>query len=243
MRKLYIPRVTDGTQIKLTDENHTYVKDVLKLKRGDKLTVCDGSNEYAAVIAATKTTSTILDIVDITAVDNEPKVDVTLFIGLLPQDELTALCEKATELGVKAIVPFLSVNSKVKQEDVKTSAVNRAVRSAAAASGRGFEPPVYAAVEFSEMMSLLKSHPVRLFFSEAETRGDLKKHVRLYKKEKKIALIVGPPAGFSLKEAEKLRTLCDGALTLGVRLFKPDTAAVAALCSVLYEYGEFGSRK
>lgn len=238
MKKLFVD-VGNQKQVRLAENDHEHIAYSLRLKPGDSLTLCDGRFDYAAKIIEIKKKETLVEIEDMVAIDSEPEIEVTLFIAALKSDKLDYAVQKATELGVKAVVPFVSQCCAAKAESVREERLGKIALEAAKQCGRGFVPPVYPVVQFNEMLDLLKAFEARLFLYEAEEKTDLKSFLRGRKKERKIAVIIGPEGGFSLKEAEKLRTAAGTGLTLGRRILRAETAAVAAVAAVMYEYGEW----
>lgn len=240
MRKLFLDKI-DGDKIVITGEDHKHIAYSLRSKKGDEIVVCSGGVDYTAIISEITKNSTTAIISGKARSVSEPRTDVTLFFGALKGDKNDYVVQKCTELGVKNLVPFVSDFTAVSRDYIKTDRLNRIALEAAKQSGRGFVPPVQNTVEFNDLLDLLSAYDTVVFPYEHEEQSELKDLIAKSKCEK-IAVVIGAEGGFSKPEAEKLRAVAGGSVTLGERILRADTASVAVVSVLMYAMGEWVRR-
>lgn len=241
MRKLFLDCV-DGDVITLTGDDHKHIAYSLRMRKGDEITVCAAGVDYTAIIREITKNSTVAEITGKARSTAEPETDVTLFFGALKGDKNDYVVQKCTELGVKEFVPFISDFSAVGRESVKTERLARIALEAAKQSGRGVVPTVNDTVEFNDLLDLLKDYTAVVFPYEQEEELPLDEFLGKSKRGK-TAIIIGPEGGFSKKEAEELRGISGGSVTLGERILRADTACVSVVSVVMYAFGEWRRKK
>jgi 16S rRNA (uracil1498-N3)-methyltransferase len=116
LTRIYVAEtLADRKQINLPEQASGHLTRVLRLGQGDALRVFDGSGgEYDAVIRSVGKRSTTLDIKQFHDLDCESPLAVTLLQGIARGERMDLIVQKATELGVQAIQPLLSLRSNVK---------------------------------------------------------------------------------------------------------------------------------
>lgn len=167
MRKLFINK-TDGSEIKISGDDHKHIAYSLRMKKGDEITVCSDGTDYTAVITNIGKNETVAEVVGKARNVSEPFSDVTLFFGALKGDKNDYIVQKCTELGVKNFVPFISEFSSVTRESVRPERLNRIALEAAKQCGRGFVPPVQNVITFNDLSDLLASFDTVVFPYEQE---------------------------------------------------------------------------
>lgn len=241
MRKLFLDKV-DGDMIILTGDDHKHIAYSLRMRKGDEITVCAAGVDYTAIIREMTKNSTTAEITGKARSTAEPDTDITLFFGALKGDKNDYVVQKCTELGVKDFVPFISDFSAVTRESVKIERLARIALEAAKQSGRGVVPPVQNVVEFNDLLDLLQVYDTIVFPYEQEEELPLDKFLDGCVKGK-TAIVVGPEGGFSKTEAEKIRNIAGGSVTLGERILRADTACVSVVSVVMYAFGEWRRNK
>lgn len=230
MKKLFVDRASEKEL--LTGDDHLHVSVVLRARKGDELILCDGDGfDYHYEIVGFDKNSTKLKFLDKTEVETEPTHSIDLFVALPKGDKLELITQKCTELGINAIVPFVSEFVQAKG-NVRLDRLNKIAREAAQQCGRGKVPLVHSPVSFSEMKEKIAQYDTVLFFYECG--GSPMKDVPL---GKKIALIVGSEGGFSDAEAKELGLVAH-TISLGKRILRAETAAVVATALTMYQAEE-----
>lgn len=213
-----------GKTVELTDREFlNQLRNVLRLKSGDKIILCDGQGHDAlASITQLKTDRIQVAIESVEKVDREPARHVILYCALLKRENFELVAQKATEIGVKEIVPL--VTQRTVKLNVNNARVNKIIREAAEQSGRGTVPTLHPAVTFSDALEHLTEEVMPIFF-----HGEGKPWSGLFAASaSSIAAFIGPEGGWNEEEvkaaeAKGLRFAHVGSLTL-----RGETAAIIA---------------
>ena len=211
--------------------NLHHLKNVLRLRAGDKVTLCDGASvDYFCVVESVQPFS--LKIESQQASQTEPTCKITLYQSMLKSDKMDWVIQKAVELGVHAIVPILTEHSVAK--NAKAERYNKIAESAAGQSMRGIIPKVHPLTNFEEAIS--NNSGLAIAAHEKETECKIK-HIIIGRNssqnDKNLSIWIGPEGGFSEKETAKMREANFHLVSLGSRILRAETAALAALTQIL----------
>lgn len=211
--------VSSGRVITLSEEDKRYLFKVLRLKPGDPLTVGDGKgNRFIAKIANTEKIEVLDKLADY---DNQFKL--ILCQALLKGEKNELIVEKATELGVKKIIPFVSERC-VRRDTNKIERWRKIAKEASEQSRRSTVPEISQIIDFKELIEKVDN---AILFWEKEKEGLLKKLSQL-DMDRDICFIIGPEGGFSEEEVFKAKDKGIHTASLGSRPLRAETAAVAA---------------
>lgn len=237
-------QIQDGS-VEITEQAH-HLSHVLRMKEGEKLTVCDGQGtDYECVISALANGKgpLVCRIVSSRPSESEPAVAITLFQSVVKSERMDLLLQKGTETGICEFAPFQSARSVVHYESdqgkSKLPRWQKIVSSAAEQSGRGRIPAVRPVVSFHDVLGRLKSFDAVLICYEEDRHVSLKKTLRaLGRQPTKMAILIGPEGGFEKEEVDA--AVQEGAqiVGLGPRIFRTETAGAACAAMVLYEFGQ-----
>lgn len=244
MARFFLPRAKiDGQRASIVGAELEHLRRVLRLRPGDHIVVFDDAGwEHEAVIRALDDGQGEVEILLSHQAKRESPLAVTLALALTKGDKMDYVVEKATELGVKTIAPFLSRYSVPKLDDRK--AVQRAERwrkivlSAAKQCGRTVLPEVLPVSDYPNTISQRAPAGLKLFFWEREDGQTLKE---LHSREPRIetaTVVIGPEGGFTVEEAELARDQGYNMVHLGPRILRAETAALTALALVQYLWGD-----
>jgi 16S rRNA (uracil1498-N3)-methyltransferase len=246
--RIYHPQtLSEGTFAELEEEYRTYLRGVLRLKEGDGLVLFDGmGHEYKAVIRAFTPDAVRLEVItkeDIIL----PETRITLAQSLPKGGKMEFIIQKATELGVSRIVPFISSRSIPRLAGVR--AAGKAARwrkvavEASRQSGRGDVPEVGEIVSFDEMLRAADGDALRIILWEAEEQRGLREILtdERYAGAASFCIVIGPEGGFSWEEIEKARQAGFLSAGLGKLILRTETAPLAVLSILQYEKGLFGT--
>ena len=239
MPKFFVSPEDISDEIILKGDNYHHAANVLRLKKGEEITVCDGSgNDYTAVISKISDGEMICGVTDFSKNAGEPEIKITLFQGVPKGDKLSLICEKCVEAGVYEIisVDLTRCVSKITKKDFekKRERLSKISLSAAKQSKRGRVPRIGELVTLDEMLSVKNGYDLFLFPYELEETTSLKQVIRGFK-GKTIALVIGPEGGFSPDEAERITEAGITPVSLGKRILRTETAGMAAIFNILYE--------
>ncbi|MBM4278214.1 MAG: 16S rRNA (uracil(1498)-N(3))-methyltransferase [Deltaproteobacteria bacterium] len=245
MPRFYIPNPQieeDLLTIKGNEARH--IRRVLRLRAGDEVIVFNGSgNEYKGRIFKEEPTSVVIKVGDPFSSKEESPVEITLAQSLLKGEKMDYLIQKATELGVREIIPFFSSRSvPLLDRSKKLERHRRLERIAIEASkqcGRGFISKIERLCDYSEMLSLASRESLRLILWEKEG-SRLKEVLRESKDKKRIFFIVGPEGGMSQEEVEESKGMGFVPVYMGERILRAETASLCLLSILQYEWGDIG---
>lgn len=224
--------LNDG-KITLTGDEFLHMTKVLRYKVGFKAIVClnDGIERHCTIEEIGKDFA-ILNVDESRQVDSK-KVSITLYAGLLKNNKLDFVIQKAVELGVDKIVPFVyrnSVETKFSQERGQRIALE-----AAKQCGSAYLTEVAPLEKITDMFDEMRAYDTVLIAYEEFTENSLK---TVNVKGPNIALIVGSEGGFNIDIVQRLR--CYGAIpiTLGKRILRAETASIVLATLTLDKLGE-----
>lgn len=233
-----------GKSIILSGEDAHHIARSLRMAVGESLTVCDmQGNEYdCRILSFLDDREVTVEIERTRAPQNEPPCRIRLFQALPKGDKLETVIQKAVECGASEIIPFESercvVRVKPEAEARKTERRQRIAEEAAKQCGRSALPTVRETVSFSEMLRLSKESELCLFCYEGEGTEPLGQVLRrekdLLEKGCGISVIIGSEGGFSIPEAEAIRTAGMTAVGLGRRILRTETAPIFILSCLCY---------
>ena len=246
--RIYVPRISDDVDhVALGNDNLNYIKNVLRLKPGDPVTVFDGRQfEYETIIDHFSSDSAILTITEKKEIRHS-EIRITLAQSIPKAGKMEFIIQKATELGITTIIPVLSRRSIPKFPGNKmTAKVSRWRKIAVEASrqcGRAVIPDIRDIVSFDDMVRLPGDNDCRIIFWEEETTRDFKTmlHNDTVKNRKDFFIVVGPEGGFTREEVESARAHGFASVTLGTYILRTETVALAVLSILQYERGMFGA--
>jgi 16S rRNA (uracil1498-N3)-methyltransferase len=245
MSRFYVPtpQIEKG-MLRVEGNEVKHIRRVLRLKAGDEIIVFDSlGKEYEGTIIEETTSSVVIKIQNIFLSERDSPLDVTLAQSLLKGEKMDYLIQKATELGVREIIPFFSSRSVPLLE--KSGGLKRHHRwgriaiEASKQCGRGVVPKIEPLQDYSEMLQIASPGSLRLILWEGE--GDPLKEVLERSKEKTgIFFIIGPEGGFSQEEVEEAKMAGFIPVTLGRRILRAETASLCLLSILQYEQGDIG---
>ncbi len=245
MARFYVPhaKIENGI-LKVEGDEVRHIRKVLRLGAGDPLSVFDGSGkEYEGVIVEEKPTSVSVLVSTISPSKKESGLEITLAQSLLKGEKMDYLIQKATELGVKRIIPFISSRSIPLLEKGKRLERHRRWKKIAVEAskqcGRGIIPEIDPPGEYRELLASVPAGTLKFILWEKEGER-LKEALKSAGRDDRIFFIVGPEGGFSREEVEDARGTGFVPVTLGERILRAETASLCLLSILQYERGDIG---
>ena len=230
MHRFFVPK----EQIPLlTGQDAHHLKNVLRAKVGDPVELLDGNGTiYSCRIAKIGKETITCKVESTRAETSEPKVKVTLAQSLPKGSKMELIIQKSVELGVNRIIPLLSERSVSKE--AKLPRWEKIAREAAEQSKRGLVPEITQLKKIDDIFRSAKDFDLALIPWELETDKSLKS-VLTTNKSKNLLLLIGPEGGFSQDEVKRARESGFIPVSLGKRILRAETAAIATLAAVMYE--------
>lgn len=244
MRRFFIDTPLTET-ITITHADARHIAAVLRLTAGTILLVSDpeGKSGKAEIIAATPD-AVSLKLLEYVNDSTEPPLNVWLAQGLAKGEKMDLIVQKAVELGVYGIIPVITEHAVVrydaaKQAD-KVARWQRIAREAAKQCRRNYVPQVYPIAGLEAVVT----HPefaaaTKIMLYEGQASQGIKQ-VLTEKASQAYIIMIGPEGGFSPAEVELCQKHNGKVVTMGPRIMRTETAAIAALATVMYECGDLG---
>ncbi len=237
--RLFLERDLTGAAVSLDDREAHYLGHVLRLKRGDELVAFNGrGHERDARVATLTRRNAELTLGAVLASLPESVLVITLVQALAKAEAMDLVVQKATELGVREILPVYSDHSVVKldteRRERRVEHWNRIARSACEQSGRHRPPQIFAPESLlasvarlphdaGTRLALDPQSPLRLADLPAPTA---------------VTFAVGPEGGFGTTDLAALDAAGFRRVGLGQRVLRTETAAIAACAAAQALWGD-----
>ena len=232
--------VRDGLA-RIEGEEARHAGRVLRLRAGAQIELLDGRGGlYRAVleeVSAERCTARVAE----TLPGREASVCVTLFQGLPKADKMEWILQKATELGVHAVVPVAfsrCVRENAHHPEKTLARWERVVREAAKQCGRGRIPRVEETVTPGALAQRLPGFGCAVTAWEEAGGLRIADVLRETDPERGVAVVIGPEGGLEAQEVALLQEAGARTVTLGKRILRTETAGLVALASVLTLTGD-----
>jgi len=222
----------------ITGSDFKHIVKVLRLKAGDEITLFDAnSTEYYGKIREIGKIDIIVDIQRRQIVKTESPIDITLLQGLPKGDKMDYVIEKATELGVRKVVPVITERSQIRQSDRKTR-WERIALEASKQCGRTKPTVIENTLKFEEAIKIYAKSELPIILHvdyEVSAKSYIKNSLQA---PQNIVLFVGPEGGFTDNEVLLGNKMGFISLGLGPRVLRTETASVAVLSVLQFHYGD-----
>lgn len=227
-----------NTKIILDAQASIHLIKVLRLKQDDELRLFNGNgNEYLAHITNVNKKNTEIEVDAI--LSSESKISFPLHLGQVMSkgDRMDFTIQKATELGITEITPLYSerCEARLKGErlEKKIEHWKKIAISACEQSGRNQIPTIHPAMTYNEWVQSVDSETKLILHTRDQ------KPLSDITPPASVALLVGPEGGMT--DSEVVFCIQQGfmGLTLGPRILRTETAALAALSIFQYQWGDF----
>ncbi len=230
---------TGEIEITGTDVNH--IKNVLRMKIGEKISISDGCNqEYHCEICEIQEDRIRCKVLSSEEAYKELPAQIYLFQGLPKGDKMEFIIQKAVELGVYGIIPMRTDRTIVKldskKEETKRKRWAAIAESAAKQSGRTVIPQIHSVMDFKEAVKFGREFEFPLIpYELAEGMEDTKKILSEIKDGVKVGIYIGPEGGFEKEEISYAIEQGCKTITLGKRILRTETAGMALLSILMFQ--------
>ena len=221
-----------------TDVNH--MKNVLRMRPGEKLGISDGNNHhYICQVEKYEDAQAVLTILEEESVDTELPSKIYLFQGLPKGDKMELIVQKAVELGVYQVIPVATKRAVVKLDAKKAKKKverwQQIAVSAAKQAGRGIIPAVGEVCTYAQALKYAEELDVVLIpYELAEGMEETKQIIAEIRPGQSVGIFIGPEGGFEKEEVEQAVKAGAEPLTLGKRILRTETAGLTMLSVLMF---------
>ena len=226
--------ISDDVVVLRGDEAHHAARS-LRVTVGERITVADGAGLVVSAIVRSISSTVEADIVDRGTAD-PLRPGIVLHQAVSKLDKLEFVVEKAAELGVERVVPFIAERSVVRWDERKLARVKERLTAIAFAAAKQCRSPFV--LEVDPVTSHLSVDPPCIVLHEEATirlRDALPPDA-----PRTLSVVVGPEGGLASAEVEALSDRGAVAVSLGDRILRTETAGLVAASVIAYTYGWIG---
>jgi 16S rRNA (uracil1498-N3)-methyltransferase len=246
--RIYSPDSLENKTIcELGPDNLKYLKQVMRLKQGERIYIFDGfGREFEAVIKSYSTKNVLIELGEIVPAAGR-EIRITLAQAMPKARKMDTIVKSASELGADVIIPFDAARSVSHIADEKSSLKVARWQKIAGEAARCCHSNNVAKVSkilsFTDMLSAASDDALRLIFWEEEFQKTIKDILtdQAFAAKKDFFIAVGPEGGFSKDEIIRAKESGFLSVTLGRQILKVETAAAAIISIIQYEKGIFGN--
>ncbi|MBR1586652.1 MAG: 16S rRNA (uracil(1498)-N(3))-methyltransferase [Clostridia bacterium] len=235
----FFARITGDRAAELLPEEEAHALKVLRMRAGDPCQILADGAIYAAHIV--ETAPRVTAALEKELPTTEPGVRLTLYQGVPKGDKMDYIAQKCTEAGAARIVPVHFSRCVAqwtgKDAEKKTARFQRIAAEAAKQSGRALTPVIEPPIAFGQLTQRLPRHEMTFVpWEEASGRG----MGSFWQGQRDVGIVIGPEGGIAPEEIAALQGLNAVPVTLGPRIFRTETAGLAAIVSLLTLSGDMG---
>jgi len=245
MRRFFVdPENIIGPTAVLTGTEARHISTVLRLSTGIVITLFDGSGSYFEAlltkISPARVETKIISITPHIEASDDFLPALHLGIGLLKGKKMDFIIQKSTELGITSLLPFRSQFCAVHD-----SATGRLLRwqkialEACKQCNRPKPPDLHDVADLEDLLVVAgnEAHDLKLIFWEEEGQKTLQQTLETCHEIKSALVLIGPEGGFSSGEVAAAVGAGYKPVSLGSRILRAETAAVAAVSILQYKLG------
>jgi 16S rRNA (uracil1498-N3)-methyltransferase len=231
-----------GLSFALPDPLAHQVRDVLHLKIDEAFTLFDArGEEYRATLVSSSRAAVVVTVGDRIYTNREPKTHIILCQGMLKSARFEFILEKGTELGVSTFVPMFCQRSTSGLEEVGSAKMQRwqrILQEATEQCGRTRVPTLSPVRTLAQVLKDRPQDALALMPWEEEhaltLRAVLSASVEATNAPRTVMLFIGPEGGLTAEEASQAQSDGVQVVSLGPRILRAETAALATVADVIY---------
>ena len=230
-----------GERIALPETAAGHLVRVLRADIGDACVLFNGDgHDYDARITAIGKRSGEVEILAARTLDNESPLRITLLQALARGEKMDWILQKATELGVAAVIPVESERSEVKLDGERVGKRvahwQSVIVAACEQSGRAVVPAIAPPQPLANALRALpSSSALRLLLDPkaGQALDVIDEHPG-----RELVLAIGPEGGWSPRDRELLQAAGFEGMRLGPRILRTETAGIAAIAVLQSRLGD-----
>jgi 16S rRNA (uracil1498-N3)-methyltransferase len=229
-----------GDEVVLPEHAANHLSRVLRLREGDPCVLFNGDgNDYPSRLTAIGKREVRVEVLSMRAVENESPLRVVLLQGIARGEKMDLILQKATELGVAAIVPVSGDRTEVRLDaeraEKRLAHWRSVVESACEQSGRARVPHLSAPASLDAASRALDGEGLRLVL---DPQGEHRLDSLAPPAGNSVWIAIGPEGGWSPRDRDILHAAGFTGLRLGPRVLRTETAGLAAIAALQARFGD-----
>lgn len=237
-RRRWIADTWNDNSATLTGDHAAHLARVLRAEPGTQCDVIAGGHLWRAAIASVADDEVRFQLIE--ELEADPALPVTLLLSIFKFDRMEWAIEKATELGVERIVPVIAGRTEKHLALAAAKRIDRwhrIVAEAAQQSRRSDTPEIADAVLLKNALQRIETGPtIKIVLAEQEEsttlKGAIDDALAAASGPLRIRIAIGPEGGWAPEEVALFDAEGWKPATLGPRILRAETAAIAALSVV-----------
>ena len=232
-RLYFDKKLSINIMIYIKEKQHHFLKNVLRIKVKDLITVFDGvTGEWLSEVISINRDNTVLQIKKKIS-EIEKETDLWLIFSPIKLFRMNITIQKATELGVSQFIPCITQNTNLTKINMRNLYMN--IVEAAEQSERLTLPKLNEVVNLNNLLRDFPKDRGLIFCNENDKNlpsifKALENKSSIFKK---WAILIGPEGGFSETETKEILSISSSIpVSLGKRILRSDTATTVALFAV-----------
>ena len=212
-------------------DEHNHLANVMRFKVGDEvILIADDDFDYYGIIEEIKKNHTVVNVTRKEKNLCNPTVEVTAFVAMNKREQTSLMVRMLSELGVSFYVPIITKWTLGQDRTDKMERYQKIADQSVKQCRRSRTMKIMEPQKLEAACKSFKEYDEVLFAYENENQNVIPN----LEQKNRIAFVIGPVAGFDKDEAELIEKSGAKGVTLGKRILRADTAAIA-LASVIFE--------
>lgn len=229
-----------GLELALPEEAANHLVRVLRLGEGDGCVLFNGDGrDYPATIVLATKREVRVRVGEPVAVDNESPREIVLLQGIARGEKMDLILQKATELGVSAVLPVNAERTEVKLDAARAAKRmahwRNVIVSACEQSGRARVPALSAPRALAEAAAAV---PAGALCLTLDPQGEHRLATLAAAAGQALVVAIGPEGGWSPRDRQALAAAGFQGLRLGPRILRTETAGLAAIAALQARLGD-----
>lgn len=233
MQKYFVDKI-ENNQCIITNDDYKHISKVMRGRINDEIILVCNQVFYLTKITHIDAKQVVVDVISELNINNEMPVNVTIAQALIKKDNFDLMLKKATELGVKNILPIQFSRSivKISEKDTKIDRWNKITKEAAEQSIRSIIPEVAKPAKLKEID--FSNYDAIFVAYEKDKDISLKTELNNLTQNQNVLLVIGPEGGITTDEIKFLKTKGAKVVGLGPRILRSETASMYFLSALSF---------
>ncbi|MHC4139486.1 MAG: 16S rRNA (uracil(1498)-N(3))-methyltransferase [Planctomycetota bacterium] len=240
MNRFYVPFHAGLKNLWIDSSESHHIIHVKRLKIGDNIIVFNGTgDEFEAEIEDIEDNRVKVRINQQRTISKENIVEIDIAFAIPKGKRSHLLIQKCAELGVHKLIPTNYARSVVKLKDdcsVKIEKWQKIAIEASKQCGRNTITEIGNVVDLDNILNTVDSYDLPLFACSQSDSDNLKNTLQEHTKPNNILSVIGPEGGFTSNEIEMAKRAGCKFASLGSRILRVETAAIAVSAILSYHY-------